>query len=375
MKDLYEVLGVARDASDSDIKSAYRRLAKKFHPDLNPGDSEAEQSFKEVSAAYEVLSDDNKRNIYDRYGEDGLNGNMGGGDFGGFGDIFSDIFDIFGGGFGGGFSSDVNAGDRPMRGSDLQYQVNLSFRDAVFGVEREVTIRREEECKTCEGKGAKPGTDVHTCEECHGSGRVQYVTNSMFGQVMRVGTCETCNGTGTIIEEPCEVCHGSGREKVNKTVKVNIPAGVDNNSVVTLRGEGNYGFNGGPPGDVYLYIAVEEDPIFKRQGADVFLEIPISYTEAVLGAKIEVPTLVGITEYDIPSGTQSGTRFRLKNEGIQKLQRESKGDLYFTVNVNIPKKINDEQRELLEKLAELSHEEVKEKKKGIFDKVKDFFEN
>ncbi|NLY21632.1 MAG: molecular chaperone DnaJ [Tissierellia bacterium] len=373
MRDLYEVLGVARDASESEIKSAYRVLAKKFHPDLNPNDEEAERSFKEVSAAYEVLIDENKRQIYDRYGEDGLNGNMSG-DFGGFGDIFSDLFDIFGGGFGGGYSSGASTQNRPMRGADLQYQINLSFREAIFGVEKEVTVRREEECKTCNGEGTKPGTSKTTCPKCHGRGQVQEVVNSMFGQVTRVGVCDQCDGTGEIIEEPCEDCHGSGRQMANKTIKINIPAGVDQNSVVTLRGEGHRGKNGGPPGDVYLYMNVEPDEIFERHGYDIFVDIPISYTEAVLGAKIDVPTMEGITKYDIPSGTQTGERFKLKNEGVKRLQRESKGDLYFTVNIDVPKEISDEQRELLEKLAELSHEEVSEKKKGFFNKVKDLFD-
>ncbi|MDO5725295.1 MAG: molecular chaperone DnaJ [Tissierellia bacterium] len=377
MKDLYEVLEIERTSKIEEIKASYRRLAKQYHPDLNPGDKEAEKKFKEVSAAYEVLSDENKKAIYDRYGEEGLRGMASGqggfGDFGDLGDIFSDLFDIFGGGFGRGYANEQRA-NYPMRGRDIRIRMQLKFKEAVFGTEKEIKITREEVCETCAGDGMKPGTKKHTCPNCNGSGQTRRVRNSLFGQMVSVETCENCNGTGEIIEEPCKDCKGIGRINKSAKIKVDIPAGVDTNSVMTLQREGNAGYNGGESGDLQIIFIVEEDEFFKREGYDIFIDIPISYTEAALGANIKVPTLTETTEYEIPSGTQSGTVFKIKNEGVKHVNSNRKGDLYFKANIEVPKKLNREEKELLEKLAKLEGENVKKRKESIFDKVKDIFD-
>ena len=369
MADYYEVLGVDRNATNDEIKSAYRKLAKKYHPDLNPDDSSAEQKFKEATTAYEVLSDKNKRARYDRYGEAGVNSDAAGG-FGGFSDIFDDIFDIFGGGFG---ASTQRRRGGPVSGSDLRYELVLEFEEAVFGVEKEIQIRRSENCSKCDGSGAKEGTDKETCPKCHGSGQVRYTQQSPFGQFVRVGTCDECNGSGEVIKEKCTNCHGSGREIKSRRINVKIPAGVDSNSIITIRGEGEHGLRGGSPGDLYVYISVKEDEIFKRKGNNIFINIPISFTEAALGAKIVVPTLEGNEDFNIPEGTQTGTQFKLKGKGVPSVRGLGRGDLYFTVDVMIPTKLSDKQRELLIELSHEQGEELKEEKKGFFKKVKDAF--
>ncbi|WFA09539.1 molecular chaperone DnaJ [Tissierella sp. Yu-01] len=371
MRDYYEILGVGRDATSDEIKSAYRKLAKKYHPDLNPNNAEAEQKFKEANTAYEVLSDEDKRARYDRYGEAGVNGQSGASGFGGFGDIFDDIFDIFGSGFGGGYTQSRKNG--PARGADLRYDLTLEFEEAVFGVEKEIQLRRTENCSTCSGSGAKPGTDKETCSKCHGSGQVRYAQQSPFGQFVRVGTCDECNGTGEIIKEKCPTCHGSGREVKNKKIKVKVPAGVDNDSIISIRGEGEGGTRGGSPGDLYVYISVKEDEIFKRKGNNVYINIPISFTEAALGAEIVVPTLEGKENFTIPEGTQTGTRFKLKSKGVPNVRGVGRGDLYFTVDIKVPTKLTDKQRELLKELSKEQGEELKDQKKGFFEKVKDVF--
>ena len=288
VRDLYEILEISKDASQEDIKRAYRKLAKKYHPDLNPNDAEAEQNFKEVNAAYEVLSDQEKRSRYDRFGHAGVDPQAGGGDFGGFGDIFDDLFDVFGG-FGGRSTGRRRSG--PARGADIQQSVTLEFREAAFGVEKEVQVRRYETCGTCEGSGAKPGTDKNTCSKCHGSGEVRYTQQTPFGQFVQVGVCDQCNGTGETFEEKCETCQGSGKEIKTRKINVNIPAGVDSDSVMTVRGEGHSGEKGGPPGDLYLYISVKEDPVFSRRGTNIYVTVPITFAQATLGSEIEIPTL------------------------------------------------------------------------------------
>lgn len=361
---------VERNASQEQIKRSYKKLAKKYHPDLNQGDEEAETHFKEVNFAYEVLSDETKRKNYDMYGEDGINGDYGNG-FGGFSDIFGDLFDMFGGASSGFRTSSTYNG--PIKGDDIKYDLTLDFREAVFGVEKEISIRVREDCHVCGGTGAQAGSEKKVCDKCHGSGQVRVESNSPFGRFVRVVTCDKCHGTGEIIEKPCTHCHGSGKETVNKKVKVKIPAGVDNNNIVSMKGQGHVGENGGSKGDLFVYISVKEDSVFKRNGFDLYLNIPITYMDAVLGADIKIPTLTELKDYKIPSGTQGGTTFKLKGMGVPYVKREGTGDLYFTVSIIVPKKVTNEQKELLEKLRDKSKDSLQENK-SLFDKLKEFFE-
>lgn len=372
MRDYYDILGISKDATEDEIKSAYRNLAKKYHPDLNPGDEEAENNFKEAAEAYEILSDPSKRRRYDLLGHDGVKGQAGGYSqgYGGFEDIFGDIFDIFGGGF-----STSSTRNGPIRGADLRYDLNLSFEEAVFGVEKEIEIRRHEDCETCEGTGVEPGSSKETCTKCNGTGEVRYAQQSPFGQIVRVATCDECGGTGEVIIDKCKECTGTGRKVKTKKIKVKVPAGVDTGSIISLRGEGEMGQRGGSPGDLFVFIKVEEHELFKREGNNIYFTLPISFTDAALGAEIEVPTLEGIIEYDIPQGTQTGTRFKLKNKGVPNVKGIGKGDLYFTVEVQVPKDLNDRQRELLVDFANESGEYHKESKKGFWDKIKGSFGN
>lgn len=374
MRDFYEILQVDKTASEDEIKRAYRQLAKKYHPDLNPDDEEAEKNFKEATQAYEVLSNSEMRGRYDRYGHAGIDPQAQGfgGGFGGFEDIFEDIFDVFGGGFGGGYSrSSRRTG--PERGADMRYDLTLDFKDAIFGVEREIQIRRTEECTGCQGSGAEEGSDISTCTTCNGTGQVRQVERTILGHAVSTATCPTCAGSGQIIEDKCKVCHGAGTEMKSRKISVKIPAGVDNGSIISLRGEGEHGKRGGPPGDLYVYIRVNEDPVFIRHADDIYLEIPISFTEAALGAEIEVPTLEGVEKYTIPAGTQTASQFRLKNQGVPHLRGMGKGDLIFQTNIYVPEKLNDKQKELLKEFAEVSGQEIKKGKKGFFNKVKDAF--
>lgn len=375
MRDFYEILGVDENATQDEIKRAYRKKAKQYHPDLNPDNKEeAEQQFKEATAAYEILSNEEMRSRYDRYGHAGVDPQAQGAGFGGFEDIFSDIFgDIFGG-FGG-FSGNSKPYNGPERGSDLRYDLTIEFEEAIFGTEKEITVRKEENCTTCDGTGAKPGSEVKTCSVCNGSGEVRRVQNTNLGQFVRVVTCENCNGTGEEIEDKCESCNGSGREIKSKTLRVKIPAGVDNGSIISIRGEGEAGYKGGEHGDLYVYINIIEDANFIRRGTNLYLDIPVSFTEVALGAEIEVPTLEGIEKYTLPRGTQTGTTFKLKGHGVPNLRGVGRGDLYFTVNVFTPKELTDRQEELLLEFSEESGEVYKKHKKGFFEKVKDAFSN
>lgn len=371
MQDPYEVLGVSKDATDAEIKREYRKLAKKYHPDLNPGDSEAEQKFKEATLSYEILSDKEKRAQYDRYGsaafENGGAG-YGGGFSGGFGDIFGDLFsDLFSG-------ASTGKTNRPIKGSDIQQVVNLSFAEAAFGTSKEVQVRREIICETCNGSGANSEASVHTCDKCNGAGVVNEVSQTPFGRVSRTVTCDKCNGTGEIIDDPCTNCNGTGTVFKSEKIKVDIPSGVESNNVMRISGKGNAGKNGGPYGDLYVIISVEDHEIFRRDGLDIYYDMPISFPTAALGGEIEIPTLNQTVKYDIPAGTQSGTKFKLKREGITDGRSKRTGDLYFYANVVTPTKLNHEQKEALEAYANTLGEDVKVEQKGFFAKIKDLFE-
>ena len=369
MKDPYEVLGVSKSASSDEIKREYRKLAKKYHPDLNPDDKEAEQNFKEATLAYEILSDPEKKQKYDAYGSAAFeNGGAGfNGGFGGFGDIFSDLFgDIFNQGYG-------NNAKRPIKGDDIQQVVNLTFQEAAFGTSKEIQVRREVECHVCHGSKAEEGSETHTCPDCHGQGMVNEVSRTAFGNMSRTVTCSKCHGTGEIIENPCKNCKGTGKEYKSEKIKIDIPSGVEDKNVIRLSGKGHVGENGGPFGDLYVVLRVANHEIFKRDGLDIYYEMPISFPTAALGGKINVATLRKPVEFEIPAGTQTGEKFTLKKEGIEDKRRGRTGNLYFYVKVITPTKLSKEQKEALKNYAEASGDEVREDK-SFFDKVKDFFE-
>lgn len=374
-RDYYEILGVDRSADEKQLKSAYRKLAKKYHPDLNPDDKEAEANFKEINEAYEVLSNADKRARYDRFGHAGVNGQAGAGaggaGFGGFEDIFGDIFgDMFGGGFGGGRRQRTG----PRKGADLRYRVTIDFEEAAFGVEKEIKLTKNDTCHVCGGTGAKEGTNKRTCPTCHGSGSMQQVQNTPFGQFATQTTCTTCRGKGSIIDEPCENCHGSGIERKTQKLKIKIPAGVDNGSIIPIRGQGEPGEHGGPKGDLYVQLQVRPHAIFERDGDDLHLEYPITFVQAALGDEVSVPTLEGKVKYKIPEGTQTGTVFRLRSKGIQNVNGRGKGDLYVHVHIEVPKKMSKKQKEALRNFGDMTGDSVYEKKKGFFDKLKEAFE-
>ena len=379
-RDYYDVLGVGKSADASEIKKAYRKLAMKYHPDKNPGDKEAEEKFKEINEAYEVLSDETKRRNYDQFGHEGVNGQgfggaggFGGQGFGGFDDIFGDIFgDMFGGGFGGG-SRQRRRG--PERGADIKQRISISFEEAAFGKKVQVKINRSEECDQCHGSGAKPGTSKKTCPTCHGSGQVQSVQRTPFGNIASTRTCSTCNGEGEVIDSPCSKCHGKGSIRKTKTIEVDIPAGIDNGQMIKLGGQGELGTRGGPRGDLYIEVNVQSHPLFTRDGYDVYLEMPITFAQATLGDKIQVPTLDGKVEYEVPEGTQTGTVFRLKGKGIPKLKSNVRGDQYVKVTVEIPKKLNEKQKELVREFAKECGQEVHQRQKTLSDKIDNFFKN
>ncbi len=365
--DYYELLGINRNASAEELKKAYRQAALRYHPDRNPGDKAAEEKFKELSEAYQVLSDAEKRAQYDRYGhaafEQGGNGFTGGFDFSNFEDIFSDIFGDF---FGGGGRGGRHGG---QRGEDLSYNLEISFEEAAFGTEKTIAVPRMMACETCHGKGTKPGTSPKTCSTCRGSGQVRFQQG--FFTIAR--TCNQCGGQGTVITDPCTVCRGSGMVRTNATIKVKIPAGVDSGARLKLRGEGDASPAGGPPGSLYILIHVREHPLFARQGADVICEIPISFPQAALGTDIEVPTLEGKIKMKVPPGTQTGKVFRLRGKGIASLRSGSRGDQLVHVIVETPRQLSPKQRALLEEFARLDGENVHPMSKGFFDKVKELF--
>ncbi len=373
MRDPYEVLGVSKDTSTADIKREYRKLAKKYHPDLNPGDEEAESKFKEATLSYEILSDPEKKQQYDMYGAAAFeNGGAGAGGFssgfGGFGDIFGDLFgDIFSQGYG------ASRAKRPVKGADIQQVINLSFQEAAFGVSKEIQVRREVECHVCHGSKAEEGSEKHTCPDCHGQGVVNQVSRTAFGTMSRTVTCDKCHGTGEIIDKPCKNCKGSGKEFKSEKIKIDIPSGIEDQNVIRLSGKGHMGENGGPYGDLYVIVRVSDHEIFKRDGLDIYYEMPISFPTAALGGKIDVATLKKSVEFEIPEGTQTGQRFTLRNEGIKDSRTGRQGNLYFYVKIITPKKLNKAQKEALKAFADASGNKVKEEK-SFFDKVKDFFE-
>ncbi len=371
-RDYYEVLGVNKNATEEELKKAYRQVAKKYHPDLNPGNAEAEAKFKEANEAYAVLSDADKRRKYDQFGHAGVDGNgFGGGGFNYTDMDFSDIFSsIFGGGFGG--SSRRRSG--PQRGADLRYGMSISFMEAAFGVEKDITIDKEDTCTSCNGSGAQPGTSPETCPTCHGSGRVQQQTQTLFGMTMVTKDCNTCGGRGTIIRTPCAACHGRGRMRIRKTIHVKVPAGVDTGNRLPIRGEGEPGTKGGPYGDLYIEFKVAKHDIFTRTGADTYCEVPISYSQACLGGEIDVPTIDGPMKYTIKEGTQPGETVDFRGKGIPYVNSNgTRGKHTCKFVVEVPTRLNEEQKKLLRSFEGTLTERNYAKKSGFFKKVKDIF--
>ena len=379
-RDYYEVLGVSKGASDDEIKRAYRKLAKKYHPDMNPGDKEAEAKFKEVNEAYSILSDSEKRARYDQFGHAGVDPNYGaggpGGGFGGFdmGDIdLGDIFgSFFGGGFGGFGGSASSRRNGPQKGESLRASLTISFEEAAFGCEKEINLNRTEECEACHGSGAEPGTTAETCPDCRGTGVVRVQQRTGGFAFSSTAPCSRCRGTGKIIHTPCKACGGSGSVKKSKRVTVSIPAGIDDGQAISLRGQGNAGKNGGPAGDLIVAVHVKPHPQFHRDGTTVLYEQPVTFYQAVMGAELEIPTIDGKVKYNLPAGTQTGTTFRLRGKGIPELRGRGRGDQYVTVRVQVPTSLNGEQKEALRAFAEAMGEDVPEESglKGFFDKHK-----
>lgn len=362
-RDYYEVLGVSKDANADEIKKAYRKLARQYHPDVNKA-ADAEDKFKEAKEAYDVLGDDQKRATYDRYGhvdpQQGMGGGFGGADFGGFGDIF----DMF---FGGGGQRNPNA---PQRGSDLQYTMTVEFKEAIFGKEMDIQIPRTETCDRCNGSGAKPGTKPDTCSVCHGSGQQEVVQNTAFGRIVNRRVCSACNGQGKIIRERCSNCHGAGKVKKQRTIHVKIPAGVDDGAQLRVSGEGEAGSRGGPPGDLYVVIRVKPHEFFEREGDDIYCEVPITFAQAALGDEIEIPTLTEKVRLKIPAGTQTDTYFRLKNKGVPHLRGFGQGDQHVKVVVVTPTDLSDEQKDLLRQFSKLSGEHTHGQNMSLFERMK-----
>lgn len=376
-RDYYEILGLKKGASDDEIKKAFRKMAMKYHPDKNPGDKTCEEKFKEVNEAYGILSDPEKKKMYDQFGHAGVDPNAGFGGAGGFSQGFGgfeDIFDMFGGMFGGGRSGfgrqNPNA---PRRGRDMQHYMTITFEEAAFGCKKNLKITKNVECKTCGGTGAAPGTDRATCPKCGGSGQIHTSQKTPLGVFNSVNTCDRCGGSGEIIEKPCPDCSGSGKVKKTVTISVNIPAGVDNESIIPLRGQGELGFNGGPAGDLYVVISVKPHKVFERHGKDLKLEIPISFDQAALGADIVVPTLEEKVTYKVPAGTQPGTVFRLKGKGVVSPRTGKKGDLYVKVNLEVPTKLNSKQKKSVENMASELDEKCYKRKNKFMDTIKELF--
>lgn len=379
-RDYYDILGIGREAGEDEIKKAYRKLAVKFHPDKNPGDKAAEESFKEATEAYEVLKDPQKRQIYDRYGYEGLRGGGLGGGFNGFGGFdLSDALRAFMrdfGGFGGlddlfGFGSSRSSRSGPPRGQDLQVKLPLTLEEIAEGVEKTLKVKRFVNCESCKGSGAEPGTKPARCPTCGGQGQVRRVSRSLFGQFVNVQTCPNCGGTGQIIQTKCKKCGGSGLEQTMTKIKVKIPAGVAAGNYLTVRGSGNYGRNGGPPGDVLVVIDEKDHEYFTRRGDDVVYELPISISQAVLGADIDIPILGSTEKLKIPTGTQSGKIFMMKNKGIPHLNGYGRGNQLVRVTVWIPTKLSDEEKDLFRQIAEREGEKPPESNKSFFDKLRE----
>ncbi len=376
-RDYYDVLGVDKSVNDDDLKKAYRKAAKKYHPDLHPGDAEAEKKFKEVNEAYEVLSNKEKRARYDQFGHAGVDpnfsaGGQGGygggftGDFGDLGDIFSSFF---GGGFGGGQRANPNA---PRRGNDASAAVNVSFEEAAKGCKKTIKITKIDNCPDCGGSGAEKGSSPKTCPVCHGSGQVTSVQRTPFGQMRTQHVCDNCRGSGKIVDKPCHTCAGKGRIRHTVEKTVEIPAGIDDGQIINLRGGGDAGINGGPSGDLRINVNMRPHPFFERKGFDVYCDIPITFAQAALGAEITVPTLDGKVKFTIHEGTQPGDEFKLKGKGIQRLNYIGKGDEYVKIVVEVPKDLSKAQKDKLMEFDGITTEKNYKKKKSFSEKVKDF---
>lgn len=368
-------MGVPKNATDEEIKKAYRKLAKKYHPDLNPGDKTAEAKFKEVNEAYEVLSDKDKKARYDQFGHAGVDPNFGGGAGGGSpftGDIdLGDIFNsFFGGGFGGGRSANPNA---PRRGSDTEATVNISFEEAAKGCRKNVSFQKIDTCDDCGGSGAKKGTSAKTCPNCNGTGQVRINQRTPFGVVQTSRSCDRCGGTGKVIDSPCGTCGGTGRVRRQKTIEINVPAGIDNEQILSVSGQGNAGANGGPAGDLRVYVNVRPHPIFERRGNDVWCEVPITYTQAALGAEVVVPTIDGRVSYQVREGTQPGDVFKLKGKGIPRIGGHGRGDQFVRMTIEVPKNLTQKQKEILQQFDNVAEEKNYQKRKNFIDKIKDMF--
>ena len=373
-RDYYEVLGVPKDADDATLKKAYRTLAKKYHPDANPGDQAAADKFKEASEAYSVLSDPEKRRQYDQFGHAAFDGGAGGaGGFGGFDFNGGDMGDIFGDIFGGGRSRGGRS-NGPMRGADVRTSVRVTFEEAIFGCEKELELNLKETCEKCHGTGAKPGTQPQTCPKCNGKGKIMYTQQSFFGQIQNVQTCPDCNGTGKIIKDKCPDCYGTGYVAKRKKIKVTIPAGIDNGQMLRDRGNGEPGTNGGPRGDLLVEVVVSQHPVFKRQDTTIYSTVPISFVKAALGGPIHIKTVDGEVEYEVKPGTQTDTRVRLKGKGVPSLRnRNVRGDHFVTLVVQVPERMTEAQKEALRKFDDamngIAPEGEKHKKKGLFGKL------
>lgn len=374
-RDFYEVMGVPKNASDDEIKKAFRKLAKKYHPDLNPGDKAAEASFKEVNEAYEVLSDKDKRARYDQFGHAGVDPNYGAGAAGGspfgqdidLGDIFSSFF---GGGFGGGRQRNPNA---PRRGSDTEITLTISFEEAAKGCKKEVSYQNVERCGDCYGTGSQNGSAHKTCPACNGSGQVRINQRTPFGMMQTARTCDKCHGSGKIIDNPCKTCGGNGRVRIKKTIEISVPEGINDEQVLNVRGRGNAGVNGGPAGDLHVYINVQPHPIFERRGDDIWCELPITFTQAALGAEVTVPTLDGKVSYTIHEGTQPGDVFKLRSKGVAHLNSRGRGDQFVKVTIEVPRYLSTKQKEILREFDSSASEKNYQRRKGFFDKIRDLF--
>lgn len=378
-RDYYEVLGVSKGATDDELKKAYRKMAKKYHPDLNPGDEEAEVRFKEVNEAYSVLSDGQKRQQYDQFGHAGADG-AGFGGFGGFGGGFGgqgfdiDLDDIFGSFFGGGFGGSTRSRTGPQRGADLKYRLTLDFMEAAFGGEETIEVTKHEQCDHCHGTGAEPGAKVNTCSTCHGSGQVQERQQSLFGTVMTSKTCPSCQGRGKTTDRQCTTCSGSGRERRSKKLKVKIPAGINQGEALTLRGEGEAGYNQGPSGDLYVEINIKPHAVFSRRGFNTYTEVPITFVQAALGQEIEVPTIDGPISYKLHEGTQPGEIITIKNKGIPVINRQNqRGDHLVTLQMEVPTALEKDQKDMLLKFDATTSERNYKKRSSFFDKIKGLF--
>jgi len=373
-RDYYEVLGLSKGASDDDIKKAYRKLAKQYHPDVNPDDKNAEEKFKEINEAYSVLSDPEKKSRYDQFGHEGVDPSMGGGygDFSGFGGFdFGDIFSSFFGGGSGGGSSRRNA---PIPGDDIQVRMTIDFEEAAFGVKKEISYNRIERCSDCSGSGAAKGTSAETCSKCSGTGQVRVTQKTALGMFQTTRACDSCRGTGKIIKSPCSECRGTGYVKVTKKLEVSIPAGIDNGQKIALRGQGSEGRNGGYPGDLIIVITVRPHKVFERKGNDIFCEVPITFCEAALGAEISIPTLdKEEIKYEIPEATQTNTEFTIKERGIPDINSKRRGSLNFKVIVEVPKNLSSEQKDLLRKFSDSCGKRNNVKRESFREKMEKLF--